>query len=37
MVAKEKAKDSSGYHKLISNFFKQPFKKEEWEQYKLTV
>ncbi len=36
MVTKEQAKDLSGYHKLISNFFKQPSSEEEWEQYKLT-
>ncbi|WP_018616943.1 phytanoyl-CoA dioxygenase family protein [Segetibacter koreensis] len=36
MLTTEKAKDLSGYHKPISNFFKQPSSPQEWEQYKLT-
>lgn len=29
-------KDLADYHKIISNVFKQPQTKEEWDQYKLT-
>ncbi len=28
-------KDLSGYHSLITDIFRWPSSKEEWEQYKL--
>ena len=31
-----KPRDLSNYHGLISDFFKQPGSKEEWEQYRLS-
>lgn len=36
MLTKEQTKDLSGYHELVSDFFRQPANPEEWEQYKLT-
>jgi ectoine hydroxylase-related dioxygenase (phytanoyl-CoA dioxygenase family) len=30
------AQDLSGYHQLVSDFFKQPVNAEEWDEYKLS-